>query len=180
MIVGAYTLANTTPPTSGARKVTVTHTQVGGVTDTLGTVTVTGTNLTGDTISEVLTPVSASTVTGTKNFATIVSVVGAGWVINTGNDTIVVGCAAPAIVREGGGTLHSVMVNTTAAGTITIADSGGTIAVLPASVAVGTFYPYDVAFSGYLSFTVAAASDITVISSDNVSSGTAFATRTLT
>ena len=180
MKVGSYTLANATPPTGGARKVTVTHTQVGGVTDTLGTITVTGTSLSGDTISETLTPLSGTIATGTRYFATITSIVGAGWVINTGNDTIVVGCDAAAILREGTGTLQSVAINTTSASTITIADSSGTIAVLPASVAAGTFYDYETDFNGYLSITLAGASDITVMHSAPIATGTAFATRTLT
>jgi len=180
MFNGTYTLSNTTPPTAGARKVTVTHTQVGGVTDNLGTILFTGTNLAGATITETLTPLSAQTVTGTKNFATVTSIVGSGWVINTGNDTIVMGCDAATVVREGIGVLGSVAVNTTSASTITIADSSGTIAVLPASVAAGTFYDYQAEFNGFLSFTLAGASDITVMHGSPIGTGTAFATRTLT
>src|SRR4051812_30140059 len=119
MKVGTYTLANAgAMPTAGARRVTVTHTQVGGVTDTLGTVTVTGTDLTGATISEAIVPLSGTVATGTLYFATVTSVVGAGWVINTGNDTIVVGCEAGARLVAGTGILHGVAVNTAAAGAV--------------------------------------------------------------
>lgn len=59
------------------------------------------------------------------------------------------------------GVLHSIVVNTTAAGAITVADALGTIAVLKASIAEGT-YLYDVRFVGKLDVTTAAASDVTV------------------
>jgi hypothetical protein len=88
---GSYTLAATTSPDGQARNVTVTRTSVTGD-DTAGTVTVTGTNTAGAVISEVITPgASGVTVAGVKAFKTVTSVVGAGWVINTGNDTITVG-----------------------------------------------------------------------------------------
>jgi hypothetical protein len=92
MKLGAYTIANSGLPGDGcARNVTVTHTQVGGVTDTLGTVIVTGTDVNGATISETITPADGTIAAGTKAFKSVTSVVGDGWVINTGNDTIVVG-----------------------------------------------------------------------------------------
>ena len=162
MINGAYSLAATTMPTAGARKVTVATTAVTGA-DTQGTITVTGTNLAGATITDVITPVSGSTATGVKNFLTVTSVVGAGWAIVGGNDTIVVGCDASQFILDGPGTLHSVIVNTTAAGTVTLADSKGTIAVLKTSIAEGTYY-YDIDVSS-LSVTQTAASDITVVRS---------------
>lgn len=59
------------------------------------------------------------------------------------------------------GLLHSIVVNTTAAGSITVSDQNGTIAILKSNIAEGT-YLYDVAFSGYLKIITAAASDITV------------------
>lgn len=89
MKVGTYTLANAAPDV-GARNVTVSHTAVGAA-DTLGTITVAGTNLAGAAISEVITPVSGTTVQGAKAFASVTSVTGAGWVISEGNDTITVG-----------------------------------------------------------------------------------------
>lgn len=161
MKVGAYTVANSgAMPTSGARLVTVTHTAAGAV-DTLGTITVTGTNLAGATITEDITPLNGTVATGLLWFATVTSVVGAGWVISAGNDTIVVGCSARVIVAEGSGIIHSVIVNTTAAGAVTLKDSTGTIAVLKSNIAEGTYY-YDVDVSGFLEVVLAAASDITV------------------
>src|SRR4051812_10450088 len=75
MKVGAYTLANAgAMPTAGARRVTVTHTQVGGVTDTLGTIVVVGTDLSGATITDTITPLDGTVATGTKYFATVTSV----------------------------------------------------------------------------------------------------------
>jgi hypothetical protein len=186
MKVGAYTVANASMPTAGARKITVTHATVATGTDTLGTITVTGTNLAGATISEVITPLADQTVTGTKYFLTVTGVVGAGWVIAGGNDTITVGCAAAAVVAEGTGILHGVTISTTAAGAITIADATGTLVVLPSNAAVGQ-YIYDLQFTTFLSFTLAAASDITVeasypSSAQNPASpyAGAAATRTLT
>lgn len=166
MKVGAYALANGgAMPTEGARHVTLVRT-VTDTADTPGTVTVAGKDLTGAAISEVLVPgATGVTVAGTKWFASVTSVTGAGWVIDgveATKDTIVVGCGAQVIAVEGSGTLHSVSVNTTANGAITLADAAGTIAVLKASVAEGN-YVYDVDFSGYLQVTLAAASDVTVI-----------------
>lgn len=163
MIVGAYALANGgAMPSAAGRHITVTHVQVGGVTDTLGTIQVVGRDLSGQTITETITPVSGSTVTGTKVFAVVTSVTGVGWVLNTGNDTITVGCDANAIVTDGSGTLWGIMVNTTAAGTVTVADSTGTLAILKASIAEG-FYPFNMTFSGFLSITNAGGSDLTVL-----------------
>lgn len=164
---GAPAVAGAMPAVGTARHVTITRT-FNVAADTPGTILVTGTNLLGQVITETLTPsaVDATTVEGVKWFATVTAVEGIGWVIvAAANDTIVVGCAATAVVADGSGTLHGIQINTTAAGTITVADSGGTIAVLPVSVAVGTFYLWDVNFSGYLSLALAAASDITVLHS---------------
>ena len=91
MKVGAYTIANNGLPGDGlAHNVTVAQTAVGAE-DTNGTITVIGTDLRGNVISEVIVPNAGETVQGTKAFAKVTSVVGAGWVINEGNDTIVVG-----------------------------------------------------------------------------------------
>ena len=59
------------------------------------------------------------------------------------------------------GVLHSIVVNTTAAGSITISDDNGTIGILKASVVEGTYF-YDVAYTGGLTVITAGASDITV------------------
>lgn len=160
MANGAYTLAATTMPTAGARKVTVTHTAVTG-NDTLGTITVVGTNLAGQPITEVITPVAGGTATGTKYFRTIVSATQAGWVINVGNDTLVIGCDATPVVLEGSGQLHSVVIGATAAGTITLADASGTIWLAKASIVEGS-YLFDVDVQGFLSVVLGAASDVTV------------------
>jgi hypothetical protein len=167
MKVGAYTIANAAPAVAGARNVTVTHTQVGGVTDTLGTIVVVGKDLLGFTITETITPVDGNTATGTKWFASITSVTGAGWVVDTTADTIVVGHSAAAIVSVGGGSLASIVVNTTAAGAVTVADASGTLAVLKSSIAEDT-YLFEIPYSGYLSVTLAAASDVTVVHTGSV------------
>jgi len=90
MKVGAYTLA-TTAPDMGARNVTLKRVVNGGA-DTAGTVTVTGTNLAGAVISEVLTPGANNVeVVGAKAFASITSIVGVDWVIADAADKIIVG-----------------------------------------------------------------------------------------
>jgi hypothetical protein len=165
----AYTLSNTIPPEAGtARQITLTHATVGGVADTLGTVTVVGRNLAGQNITEVLVPTADTKITGTQWFASVASVTGAGWVRNAGagsEDTIIVGCAADSRLAEGYGTLHGLQINTAAAGTITVADAVGTIATIPANQAAGTFYVWDVAFAGHIEVTLAGASDVTVMHS---------------
>lgn len=162
MKVGAYTVANSgAMPTAGARRITVTHTAAGAV-DTLGTIDVVGTDLSGAVISESITPLNGTVATGSLWFRTVTSVTGAGWVIGEGNDTLVVGIAAGVAVYDADCTLHSVVVNTTAAGAITLSDENGTIAVLKASVGEGT-YVYGASCSGYLGVNIAAASDITVL-----------------
>ena len=59
------------------------------------------------------------------------------------------------------GVLHSIVVGTTAAGTITVSDNKGTIAVLKASVGEGT-YLYDVVYNGFLKVVTAGESTLTV------------------
>lgn len=63
------------------RNVTVTVTTT-GTTDTLGTITVTGTNYADEVISEEITLEAGSTVAGIKAFKKITSITGAGWVID--------------------------------------------------------------------------------------------------
>jgi hypothetical protein len=94
MKVGAYTLAHSAPDV-GARNVTVTQTITNAAEDTNGTITVTGTDLSGATISEEIIPNGGATVAGAKCFKTITSIVGAGWVVNGADpDTITVGFGA--------------------------------------------------------------------------------------
>ena len=92
MKVGAYTLAKTAPDV-GARNVTVTQTAV-GTEDTNGTIVVVGKDLAGNTITETITPNDGETVAGTKAFAEITSITGAGWVTGGGADKITVGFGA--------------------------------------------------------------------------------------
>jgi hypothetical protein len=90
MKVGSYTIA---AQPDIPRNITVTAT-AGGTADTMGTITITGTNYSDEEISEEIIPVAGSTVAGALAFKTVSSVVGAGWVIDGSgatNDTIVVG-----------------------------------------------------------------------------------------
>jgi hypothetical protein len=99
------------------RNITVTQTAA-GTTDTSGTVTVVGTDIGGNALTEVITPVAGSAVAGVNAFAHVTSVTGAGWAENMAStatiDTITVGVGnliglpvsiqgAPTIVLSGGG-----------------------------------------------------------------------------
>lgn len=168
MGVKTYTLNATVPP-FGARHVTLVRTVVNAA-DTPGTVIITGKDLAGQTQTETMIPGGTGvTVTSTKFFAKITSIIApAGWVIGAaGADTIIFGWDATNAIVAGGGVLHSIVVNATAAGTITLADSRGTIATLVASILEG-FYVYDIGFSGYLRCELGAASDVTVVHSESV------------
>jgi hypothetical protein len=173
MVVGTYTIANASPVWSGGALITLTHTTATGA-DTLGTVTLVGKDLAGQTITEVLTPVADSTVTSTKIFRSVTSATGAGWVINGGNDTIVIGVAAGDYMAGSGGVLHALVINVAAAATVVISDKQGTIATIPASQAAGTEFIYDVGFTGFLKVATTSTNDVTVIHSGTVP--TAYAT----
>lgn len=163
MANGAYSLANSTPPsgtTNYARLTTITHTTVAGQ-DTLGLITVVGTKLDGSSASDVITPVAGGTATGVVPFKSITSITSSGWAAVSTADTITAGCAANGIVCDGSGILHSIIINTTAAGAIVVKDANGTIATLKSSIGENTFY-YDVYFKTFLAVNPAAASDITV------------------
>lgn len=172
MKVGAYTLANTTPVWQGGAFVTFSHVTVTG-TDTLGTVAIVGVDTAGNVRTETITPVADSTVTGLIAFRTITSITGAGWVINTGNDTITCGVASGAIVCGTSGTLYAVIVNTTAANAITLSDSVRTIGSLKLSIAEGSygFGAQGADFVGFLKVSFGGANDITVIHSPTAPGG---------
>lgn len=74
--------------------------------------------------------------------------------------------ATTTTVKSGRGTLTRLVINTTAAGTITLYDntagSGTKIGTLKASVGEGT-YMYGVRFTTGLTIVTAAASDVTVV-----------------
>lgn len=166
MKVGTYTIANASPVWSGAAFITVTHTQVGGVTDTLGTITIVGTDLSGQTRTDVITPLSGTVATGVVPFRTVTSVTGAGWVINTGNDTITVGVAAGNIACGSNGQIGGILVNNTVATAFTVSDAKGTIATIPASQAAGSYYNlHGVDFQGYLKVSTTSTNDVTVFHS---------------
>lgn len=91
MKVGAYTVAAQPYVPS---KITVKST-ASGTADTMGTVVIHGIDKDDIPRTETIAPVSNSTVTTENIFKTILSVTGAGWVIDSGNgnDTIMVGTA---------------------------------------------------------------------------------------
>lgn len=171
MKVGAYTVANSAAAWAAGFLVTVTHTQVGGVNDTIGTITVTGTSLSGQVQTEVITPTAGGTATGSKIFRTVTAVAGAGWVRDAGagsEDTIVVGHAAGAYLVDGPGTLGTLLINAAAAATVVVADGRGTIQTIPSNQAAGTAYEYELDVAGYLKVTTTSTNDITVIHSGSL------------
>lgn len=87
MKVGDYTIADQPDLPS---RISITHDSQGN-TDTLGTVTITGTVAGVAGVTEAITPVADSTVYGTKYFSAISAVTGADWVTNGSADHIQVG-----------------------------------------------------------------------------------------
>jgi hypothetical protein len=167
MANGAYTIANASPTWSGGCLVTATVTANTG-NDTVGTLALVGTGLDGRPLTETLTLVAAGTATSSKVFRTITSATQAGWVINGGNDTIVVGCAAGNVAVGSTGKLFGVLINNTVAAAATVSDASRTIITIPASQAAGTFYEFaddGVDFGGRLTVSTTSTNDITVFHS---------------
>jgi len=164
MANGAYTVANASPTWSGGCLVTATITAVTG-NDTPGTLTIVGTGVGGQPLTEILTLTAGGLATSTNAFRTVTSLTQAGWAINVGNDTIVVGCAAGNVACGSAGTLGGVLVNNLVAAAVTISDATRTIMVVPASQAAGTLYQfsdYGVDFGGRLVVSTTSTNDITV------------------
>jgi uncharacterized protein YukE len=95
MQVGAYTiLLSAMPEAAVARKLLITVTQGGGVNDTMGTLAIVGTDISGAALSETIAPNANSTTTTLNAFKTVTSITGAGWARNAGagsEDTIKIG-----------------------------------------------------------------------------------------
>jgi hypothetical protein len=163
MANGTYTIANASPAFAGGVNLTATITAVTG-NDTPGTITVVGTGVDNQPLTEVITLVAAGTATGTRAFRSVTSITQAGWIINTGNDTIVIGHAAGSVVCGSSGTLYGVVVNATAAATVVLSDARGTIGTLASSIANGHYlYGPGVEFAGFLRVALTSTNDITVI-----------------
>lgn len=62
-----------------------------GAADTMGTIAFIGTDINGAALTETVTPIAGQTVYTTKEFASVTSATGAGWVIGEGNDTVEIG-----------------------------------------------------------------------------------------
>jgi hypothetical protein len=162
MANGTYTVANASPTWSGGCLVTATITGVTG-NDTPGTLTIVGTGVNGQPLTEALTLTAGGLATSTNAFRTVTSLTQAGWVINGGNDTIVVGCAAGNIACGSQGQLGGVLVNNAVAAAVVISDSTRTILTIPASQAAGTYYPLNgVDFGGHLKVSTTSTNDVTV------------------
>ena len=90
MVNSTYTIANQ-PKT--ACRISVLATAV-DTADTMGTITIVGTDYKGNALTEVVTPIAGTTVYTTGFFKTITSITGADWVIDAvegSNDTIKIG-----------------------------------------------------------------------------------------
>jgi hypothetical protein len=149
MKVGALTLTATLTPGTGARLVTCTRT-VDGAADTPGTLVVVGKNLANQTITETIAVgAHGILVTGTKLFASITTITGAGWVIAGNNDTIIVGMAAEHFIAEGAGVLKGILITEAVASAINVMDGAKTLAIFPASMAIG-YYELNVNYGGGL------------------------------
>jgi hypothetical protein len=164
MSLTPYTIANASPVWSGGALITITHTTVAG-TDTLGTITIVGTDLTGATISEVITPLAGTVATSTKVFRTVVSATSLGWVAVSTADTIVIGVAAGNFACGSQGTLQGVLVNNTVATAFTVNDGARVIITVPASQAAGTYYNLGGVDFGTLKVLTTSTNDVTVIHS---------------
>jgi hypothetical protein len=90
---GTYAVANNGLPGDGlAHNVTCLETITDASEDTNGTLTITGIDLDGNPITEIITPDGGVTIQGAKAFKQVTSIVGAGWVQNGATpDTIVIG-----------------------------------------------------------------------------------------
>jgi hypothetical protein len=171
MIVGAYAIANASPVWAGGCLITATVT-AGDTADTMGTLVIVGKDLWGNALTETLTPIAGSTVTGSKVFRSVTTATGVGWVkdiVEATNDTIVVGVAAGSYVATGGGLLRAVDINTTAAAAVTISDASGTLSTLASNIAVGA-YNFDIPWSGFLKVATTSTNDVTLIHSPGVPS----------
>ena len=163
MIVGAYSLAATTP-TFGARHVTLVRTVVVEA-DTPGTVVVLGVDPNGKVISETLVVgANGVTVTGVLFFATITSMTGVGWVSGGTPDTIVIGWDAinANAVKTGSGILHALLIEVAPTGTVTFNDATGAKMILPAAFPIG-LYPLDIGFAGKIEVVETAADRVIAI-----------------
>jgi len=163
MKVGTYTVANSgLAPWGGGFTVTATITAVTG-NDTAGTLVVVGKSLGGAAATETITLTDGVGGTGSVIFRSVTTITGAGWVINTGNDTIVVGVAAGNYACGSHGSLAGVLVNNSVASAIVISDARGTILTVPASAAAGTYYNLGgVDFAGHLKVATTSTNDVTV------------------
>jgi len=148
------------------RNITITVTDANASIDA-GTVTVTGTDISGNPVSEVMTMPANLTKTGTKTFKKITSVVVASLHGQEAGDTIVVGIGANAQLTIGATHLVSAVITGGAgtSGPYTIIDgtSGttGNVAVLKAGVREQT-YPYDCMLGSGLRVVVAGTESVTI------------------
>ena len=142
MKVGSYTVAaQPTSPSLITVSVTATSTA-----DTMGTITITGTDITNAVISETVVPVAGSTVSTTRAFKTVTTVVGAGWVAAAGADKITVGIPATGTVEVRGQNISFICLT-------------GVVYINPSAVATATS----------ASFMLTAGRGIPLVVSDNLS-----------
>jgi len=90
MKVGAYTIANASPPDGLCRNVTINIT-MNVENDTMGTVDIVGTDYDDAALLETITPVAGGQAVGTKAFKTITSATGVDWITGGTDDNITIG-----------------------------------------------------------------------------------------
>lgn len=100
MKVGAYSIANASPPV-GLFRLTVRATAV-GTADTMGTLAIVGTNSVDGAQTETMIPAVGVTKKSAKVYKTITSITGSGWVIDAGNgnDTIKCGYSYESVASQ--------------------------------------------------------------------------------
>jgi hypothetical protein len=128
MANGAYTIANQASADGLARNVVATISAVTG-NDTPGSILITGTGADGRALTETLALTAGGTATGLKCFATVTSIVQSGWVITSGNDTIVIGTGnrvqLPAAIKQRPAVSATSQVKLVMLGTSFVAVSAG-------------------------------------------------------
>jgi hypothetical protein len=155
---GAYTIA---AQPSFAKNVTVTHTATSTV-DTLGIITVVGTDENDKAITEVITPLNGAVASGTKYFKTLTSITGSGWTAVAGADKIIVGYGNLSAIPVNGKSITfyapagTVLVRLTSPASVSGADSyivpASTTIPLPDMTVMGSLYVY--CASGTIKYTI--------------------------
>ena len=160
MANGALALAHNGPSAAelalgGARNLSVTITQVGGVDDTMGTLTVVGTDRAGAALTEVIAPGAGAVTPLLKAFATVTSITQAGWVRDAGagsEDRIKIGTGTVLGLRYAVGAAGDVILTTfNALAVAANATADGTVGGSTVDLSAGVYDGAKVATATYRS-----------------------------